>query len=130
MRSAWSRFGIAGLLVLSLAGCAGVGPVARSPASSPDASAPSPASQTTTAPSRGPATAPPASDGFPPDGTWQVEVTEDDFVAAGWPADTNPPGTYTWTFADGRATIELSADDGGSAYCEADMSLPGRSRQV
>ena len=45
------------------------------------------------------------------------------FVAAGYPADANPLGTYTWTFADGRATIELSADDGSSAYCEADMSL-------
>ena len=122
MRSAWSRFGIAGLLVLSLAGCAGVGSVAQTQASSPDAPAPSPASEPTISASRSPATPPPASDGLPPDGTWQVEVTEDDFVAAGWPADINPPGTYTWTFADGRATIELSADDGGSAFCEADMS--------
>ena len=122
MKPAGSRFGIAGLLVLSLAGCAGVGPAAQSPASSPGAPAQAPASQTTTAPSRSPATPPPFSDGLPPDGTWQVQVAEDDFVAAGWPADINPPGTYTWTFADGRATIELNGDDGSSAFCEANMS--------
>ena len=32
-----------------------------------------------------------------------------------------PPGTYTWTFDDGRATIDLDASVGDDAHCEADM---------
>ena len=35
---------------------------------------------------------------LPPDGSWQVELTADELVAAGWPADVTAPGTYTWTF--------------------------------
>jgi pimeloyl-ACP methyl ester carboxylesterase len=60
---------------------------------------------------------------LPPDGTWQVDLTAADFQAAGLPADAAAPGTYRWTFEDGRASIELDADDGSGAYCEADMVL-------
>lgn len=61
------------------------------------------------------------SDSLPPDGSWQVELTADDLVAAGWPADVTAPGTYTWTFASSRARIDLDEDTGNSFYCEADM---------
>jgi hypothetical protein len=30
-------------------------------------------------------------------------------------------GTYTWTFADGRATIDVAANDGRTVECAADM---------
>ena len=50
--------------------------------------------------------------GLPPIGTWQYVVAADDFVAAGYPADVNHPGTYTLTLADGRAALEQKGDDG------------------
>ena len=118
-RPAVTRVLLAAVLVVTLAACGASPP---SPSLVPSTSAPALTDPATTSPSSH-ATPPAVSDGLPPNGTWQVKVTAEDFVAAGYPADANPLGTYTWTFADGRATIELSADDGSSAYCEADMSL-------
>ena len=90
------RWGIPTILVLTLAGCAGAGPPTPSASAS-------------------------GSDSLPPDGSWQVELTADDLIAAGWPADVTAPGTYTWTFASSRARIDLAEDTGNSFYCEADM---------
>ena len=64
------RFGIAAALVLILAGCAGAGPTTQS-------ANPSVAADGTTSPT----TPGGASDGSPPDGSWQVELTADDLVA-------------------------------------------------
>ena len=105
-------------LVVTLAGCG-----ASTPRSAPVASpTPSPTNAPTASPTPGPTSSAPASEGLPPEGTWQIHVTADDLIAAGWPADLSPWGTYTWTFAGDRATIELLADDGGSAYCAAEMT--------
>ena len=57
---------------------------------------------------------------------WQVELSEAELVAAGWTSEVTPPGTYTWTFANGRATIEMRAEGGERAYCEAEMVLDHR----
>jgi len=57
-----------------------------------------------------------------PEGTWQVHVTRDDLEAGGWSADDLPEGTYTLTVEPARGTIEMLADDGSSAYCEAALS--------
>ena len=103
-------------LLAVVAGCTGSpGPSAGSPvipASSPVTSPTSTALPVASAPAS-----------LPPDGTWQVELTAADLEAAGWPDGVTPPGTYTWTFLLGRATIELDAADGSGAYCEADMVL-------
>lgn len=108
-----ARRGVLAASVLMLvAGCTGTaGPGAT----------PSPSSVPIATPTAQSVVATPAS--LPPDGTWQVDLTSAELVAAGWPADVTPSGTYTWTFEDGRATIELHADDGSGAYCEADMVL-------
>ena len=54
-------------------------------------------------------------------GPWQVELTADELVTAGWPDDVTAPGTYTWTFGDGRARIDLRGA-GNSFYCGAEIS--------
>lgn len=104
-----------GVMAVLVAGACGL---TVAPPGSDAASAPAASSPSTRAPSAGPT---PAS--LPPDGIWQVDLTSAELVAAGWPADVTPPGTYTWTFEDGRATIQFDGDDGSGAYCEADMVL-------
>ena len=79
--AAAGNVGLSAFLLLILAGCAGTTPATQSPS-----------------PSSGSTTTAPAADGLPPDGSWQVELSADDLVAAGWPADVTAPGTYTWTF--------------------------------
>ncbi|MEO5704430.1 MAG: alpha/beta fold hydrolase [Candidatus Limnocylindrales bacterium] len=104
-----------GVVVVLVAGACGS---TATPSSSGVASVPTTSPTLTSAPSVGPTPA-----GLPPDGTWQVELTVAELVAAGLPPDVTPPGTYTWTFEDGRATLEFLGDDGSKAYCEADMVL-------
>jgi lysophospholipase L1-like esterase len=59
---------------------------------------------------------------LPPDGTWQVELSEADLSAAGWSPDVTPPGTYSWIFGDGHARIELQDEAGVLMIaCEATM---------
>lgn len=104
-----------GLLVTLLALAAGCGGSPRSATGSPE---------TPLAPIATPTASPdPDSAGLPPDGSWQVELTAADLLAAGRPADAAAPGIYTWTFQEGRAAINLDAEDGSGAYCEADMVL-------
>ncbi len=108
-------------LVVTLAGCGASPPTSiatTTPLPSAMQSAHGLASETPTPTAQPQAT----SGGLPPDGSWQVELTASELVAAGWPADVTPPGTYTWTFTDGRAAIELHADDGSEIYCEADLT--------
>ncbi len=105
MRNAALRF-LVGAISATLVGCA-TGPGAPSQSALPSAAASLPTATATN---------------LLPDGTWQVELSAADLVAAGWPADVTPPGTYTWTFADGRATIDLDAKGGSDAHCEADMA--------
>jgi hypothetical protein len=102
----------------TLVGCAaGSAPPSRS---APSSSAATPSSAPAGAPSPAPRSTAAA---LPPDGTWQVQLSAADLVAAGWPADVTPPGTYSWTFADDRATVELDAEDGSQVHCEADMAI-------
>jgi TRAP-type C4-dicarboxylate transport system substrate-binding protein len=61
------------------------------------------------------------SEGLPPNGTWQVELTTEDIVnmgvlrsnAEGW------GGVFTWTFQDGKATWHQQQDATNSFGCEA-----------
>lgn len=119
MRNAVQRI-LVSAIASTLVGCA-TGPGAPSQSALPSAAASLP-----TAPSPSaalPSPAPQASAAsLPPDGTWQVELSAADLVAAGWPADVTPAGTYRWTFAKGRATIELDASEGIDVHCEADMA--------
>jgi C4-dicarboxylate-binding protein DctP len=49
------------------------------------------------------------SQGLPPNGVWQVELTADDFIRMGTLISTadEMAGVYTWTFQDGNAKIEI-----------------------
>jgi hypothetical protein len=82
----------------------------------------SPAPTPTVAQSTPPA---PSPSGLPPEGTWQVELTTAELVAAGWPADITPAGIYKWSFEGDRAALELDADDGSLISCTADMTGAG-----
>lgn len=104
------------ILALTLAACAGAAP--------PPTTAVAPTTTVAATSSPSPTTEPTAA-GLLPDGTWQVQLTEQEFVAAGWPADIIQSGTFTWTFADGIATLAVAGDDGSSIHCEADMTLVG-----
>lgn len=61
------------------------------------------------------------SEGLPPNGTWQVELTVDDLIrmdmlrsnAIEW------AGVHTWTFQDGKATWHQQRDAATSFGCEA-----------
>jgi pimeloyl-ACP methyl ester carboxylesterase len=59
---------------------------------------------------------------LPPDGTWAVDLSTEELVAAGWPADVTPPGTYTWMFGQGRGRIELK-DAAGIVVITCDATL-------
>lgn len=87
------------LLVVAFvfAGCAGV----------PAASAPS------TAPSQ---------TSLLPDGIWEVELTPDEFIAAGAPASEPHGGVFRWTFNETRARIYVEDDRDGTFECDADAS--------
>ena len=66
------------------------------------------------------------SEGLPPNGAWQAEVTSDDFLRMGVnrSAAAEWVGTYTWTFQDGKAQIDFQ----GSARnwtCYADYAVVG-----
>ena len=47
---------------------------------------------------------------LPPDGSWQVELGGD---------------TYTWTFGQGRARIDVAYAGGDAVFCEADIEPSG-----
>lgn len=65
------------------------------------------------------------SEGFPPDGVWQVELTTDDIVRMGvlkskaftW------AGVYTWTFQNGRAQTQYRGTAGTDYSCQGDVTL-------
>ena len=111
------------VVALTLAGCGAATTPTRleSPSASPNTTPAAATSAPSPSPSPSPTTPVAGLDGLPPEGSWQVALTAEELVDAGWPADVTPPGTYTWTFADDRATIELLADEGDDVQCEADM---------
>jgi len=110
LRTSRIRGRFAAVLVLILVGCAGAG----LPTQTPNPSAPAIGTTSPTTPGG-------ASDGLPPDGSWQVELSAEDLLAAGWPADVTAAGAYTWTFAGDRARINLHDEAGNSFDCDADM---------
>jgi TRAP-type transport system periplasmic protein len=60
------------------------------------------------------------SEGLPPNGTWQVELTADEFEGMGvWrPKAVDWAGSYTWIFQNGKATA-LNVDKIGPYQCDA-----------
>jgi hypothetical protein len=60
------------------------------------------------------------SQGLPPNGVWQVELTTDDFVRMGLPVSTATEmvGIYSWKFEDGKAQTDFHGTDPYS--CTAD----------
>ena len=65
------------------------------------------------------------SQGFPPNGVWQVELTTDDIVQMGVSRSkaVTWAGTYTWTFQDGKAEIDYRGTAGTDFSCQADVDL-------
>jgi hypothetical protein len=98
-------------LVIFLAGCA-AGPVPTSPDVT---SSPPPA---TSAPSSQPATP----NALLPDGIWEVNLSTEELIAAGAPADEVDGGIYRWTFDGTRARIQVYYHDGNSIECDADAA--------
>ena len=92
---------------------------------SPQRDTPSPDATTTPSPSPATATASPRPQPQPPPAHCRPKrpggssSSADELVDAGWPADVTAPGTYTWTFADGRARLDLEEEDGDTFFCEA-----------
>ena len=54
-----------------------------------------------------------------PDGSWQVELTDQDLIAAGSPVEDAHGGTFTYTFAGSRARINVKSTDQGVIECTA-----------
>ncbi len=108
---------VVALLALAACNAATGTPAPQSETPSPSPLTPSPAPETAS-----PISQPQATIGtLPPAGSWQVELSADELVAAGWPADVTAPGTYTWAFTDGTARLDLEEEDGDIFFCEADM---------
>ena len=61
----------------------------------------------------------------PPDGSWQVDLTAAELVAAGAPAEGAQGGRYIWTFEQGRARIEVQSEGAESVECLADVEPAG-----
>ena len=61
----------------------------------------------------------------PPDGSWQVDLTAVELVAAGAPAEGAQGGTYIWTFEQGRARIEVKSEGAETVACVADIEPAG-----
>ena len=124
MRHTTSRVFVV-LATIALTACNAATTVSPSPSPPRDTTSPIPTTTPTLVPATPSptATAPPqaTTGALPPDGSWQVELTAAELVAAGWPADITPPGTYTWTFNDSRARLDLEEEDGDTFFCEADM---------
>ena len=65
------------------------------------------------------------SEGFPPNGVWQVELTTEDIVQMGvlkskaftW------AGVYTWTFQNGKAQTQYRGTAGTDYSCQGDVTL-------
>lgn len=57
-----------------------------------------------------------------PDGIWEVELTADELIAAGAPAEDATGGVFRWTFDATRARINVNVDQGGRIECDADAS--------
>ena len=57
-----------------------------------------------------------------PDGSWRVDVTDQELIAAGSPVEDAHGGTYTWTFAGTRARINVEWTDLGPIECTADAA--------
>ncbi len=60
------------------------------------------------------------SEGLPPNGTWQVELTQEDIIGQGvlQSRSLDWAGVHTWTFQDGKATYHFQGQD-ESFGCEA-----------
>jgi hypothetical protein len=54
-----------------------------------------------------------------------VDLTADELIAAGAPADGAQGGVYTWTFEPGRARIEVRPEGGAAVACVADIERSG-----
>jgi hypothetical protein len=66
------------------------------------------------------------SQGLPPNGVWQVELTTDDFVSMGVMksvAETEWAGVYTITFEDGKYVMIWEGLQGQLGRCQADYEL-------
>jgi hypothetical protein len=65
------------------------------------------------------------SEGLPPNGVWQVELTTDDIVQRGVSRSkaVTWAGTFTWTFKDGKAQIGYRGTTGTDFSCQADLAL-------
>ncbi len=55
-----------------------------------------------------------------PDGSWQVDLTPEELIAAGSPVEDAHGGKYTYTFAGTRARINVEWTDQGEIECTAD----------
>ena len=62
---------------------------------------------------------------LPPDGSWQVDLTAEELIAAGAPVDDSRGGVFTYTFDRGRATIDVRYEDGGHDSCDGSVVLSG-----
>jgi hypothetical protein len=110
---------LAASICVLVIGCSQSAPVTPAAQTTPSTQ---PAPIPTTAPTVGPTTSP---IGLPPDGTWEVVLSTEELVAAGAP-DATRGGVYTWTFADGRGTIDVQYDDDGDDItCSADLEAVG-----
>ncbi len=63
------------------------------------------------------------SQGLPPNGFWQAELTADDFVKMGLSVSTaaEMAGVYSWKFEDGKAQTDFQGTD--SYSCTADYMV-------
>ena len=62
---------------------------------------------------------------LPPDGSWQVDLTAEELIAAGAPVDDSRGGVFTYTFDRGRAMIDVRYEDGGHDSCAGSMEFSG-----
>jgi TRAP-type C4-dicarboxylate transport system substrate-binding protein len=65
------------------------------------------------------------STGLPPNGTWQVVLSADDFIRMGMAkpiAESTWAGTYSWTFQDGKGQLDYKGP-GGDFICLANMEF-------
>lgn len=66
------------------------------------------------------------SEGLPPNGVWQAEITTDDFVRMGLlrsVAESDWAGVYTLTFENGKYRMVWESNHGFSAKCQANYEV-------
>jgi hypothetical protein len=68
------------------------------------------------------------SQGLPPNGVWQADLTADDFVRMGMmqsAAQSDWTLPYTLTFKDGRFVMDWQVEQGSIGRCEANYQIVG-----